>query len=137
MKLIPLSAIDLFKIREVLEESSNYLRSNNLPNAEDYTNQLFLEKVPGTPKFYTLEVKGEVIGFTKISDQFPLPGFLHIRLLIIKEKHCAKRYGSQLVENLKKISKSTLWIDITKEELSLPFWQKLGFKEEAGRWVLN
>lgn len=137
MYLKPLSAIDLFKIREVLEESTTFLKENNLPNADAFTDQLFLEEIPGTPKFYSIEDKGNLIGFTKVSEQFPLPGFLNIRLLVIKESERGQGHGSRVVLELKKLSKGSLWIDITREDSSLPFWKSVGFKEEVSRWVLS
>jgi hypothetical protein len=137
MQLNPLSAIDLFKIREVLEESTVFLKESNLPNPDDFTDQIFLEEIPGTPKFYSIDVDSNLVGFIKVSEQFPLPGFLHIRLLVIKERFCGLGYGSKVITNLKKISKGSLWINGEAIESSLPFWVKKGFKEEVSRWVLS
>lgn len=136
MKLVPLTPIDLFKVREVLEESTVFLKEKGLPSPEEFTNYLFLEEVPGKAIFFSIEEDQKLLGFIKTSDQFPLPGFSHIRLLVIKEKYCAKGYGFKAIDELKSLTKATLWIDISPDEASLKFWQKKGFKQEAGRWVL-
>ena len=137
MNLVEITPIDLFKVREVLEDSRLFLKSNNLGAPESYTHKLFLEELPGSPKIYSLEEKNEVLGFVKLVEQFPLPGFVQIRLLVFKEEHCSKGHGTRLIKKLKTSSKATLWASLDKDELSLRFWEGNGFKEEAGRWVLT
>lgn len=137
MKLIPITPIDLFKIREVLEDSEVFLKENNYGSADDFTNQIFLEEIPGSPKFYSIEKGGSHLGFVKVCEQFPLPGFLYIRLLVLRENERGKGLGSKVISELKNLSKGSLWIDINSDEASLPFWKSRGFEEEVGRWVLN
>lgn len=134
MEWIPLTPLNLFKVREVLEESPTFVRSNNIGDLQDFAGNLFTEELPGKVHFYSLEQEGKILGFVKYCEAFPLPGFTHLRLLVFKEESCGKGLGSKVIDNLK--TKGTLWIESPSEQFSLSFWQSKGFKEEAGRWVL-
>lgn len=134
MEWVPFSPLNLYKLREVLEHSSTFVKANNIVDLQGFSENLFMEEIPGDVKIYTFEENGKVIGFIKISDFFPLPGFTHIRLLVLKEEYCGKGYGSKIIDKLK--GKNTLWIDPPNDQFSLPFWESKGFKPEAGRWSL-
>lgn len=135
MEFKSLSPLSLFEVKEVLDNSPNFVRSNNITDTQAFAEKLFLEEIPGDVFFELITIDKKVIGFVKYSKSFPLPGFTHLRLLVLKEKDCGKGYGSQIIQKLK--GPGTLWIESPKEQFSLPFWEAKGFKEEAGRWVLN
>lgn len=132
MKWKKLSPIDLYIIKEILDKSKTFIRSNNIGNTQDFSEQLLMEELPVPAEFYSFMESGKNIGFIKLLRDFPLPGFINIRLLVIKESHQLKGHGANIIKELKRTNK-TLWVDHTISGSNIKFFKKLGFKEEAGR----
>lgn len=129
--------MDLSVVLDVINESKTYIRSNNIPDARAFCENLFTEEIPGEVHFESIEIESSVVGFIKYSRSFPLPGYTCLRLLILKESQTGKGIGSKVLKELQSKCPGTLWIDSIDEELSLPFWKAKGFVQEVGRWVLS
>lgn len=134
MNWVPLSPIDLFKVKDVLKASPVFVRSNNISDLQSFCENLFMEDIPGEVQFVSLEEESP-IGFLKISKNFPLPGFIHLRILVVREDKEIQEIAKEAISKLS--MGQTLWIDSPLEQFSESFWKEIGFKEEAGRWLLQ
>lgn len=137
MKWTPLTPMSLPEVLDILKKSKTFLRSNNIIDTQSFSEKLFTEELPGKVFFELIQEGSKNIGFIKYCVGFPLPGFTHLRLIVIKEELCGKKYGSKCLELLRIKHPGTLWVESIEDQASLPFWKRKGFKKEVDRWVLG
>jgi len=135
MNWVPLSPIDLFKVKDILKASPVFVRTSNISDLQSFCENLFMEEIPGAPEIISIEDKESPIGFFKVSKNFPMPGFIHLRILVVREDKEIKQVAKEVISKLR--MGQTIWIDSPKHQFNEEFWKQLGFTEEAGRWVLH